>query len=158
MKHLLQLLKKQLLVEGRFRLILLAALLCTAPIALGWEILLLTLITTYQHWAGTMKQDRPGMMATTALLSAIGCAISTLWCGFFGWLFVTCVLIYTLCWRPLCKAPLWFRDRQRLANEPPPDYADDAIDVEWWDCSSNRTEGMEQDFAITAQKRLSDAR
>ena len=159
MKHLLAWFKKQFNTPGRFRLFLLAALLCTAPMALGWEILLLLLITTFQHWRGTMDEDRPGIMATTAILSVISCAISELWCHFFGWIFVVCVLIYTLCWQPLCEAPEWFRKRQARAKAPPlPDYAKDAIDVEWWDCSDTCTEKTDYDHAAITQKRLSGTR
>ena len=144
-------------MQGRFRLYVLAALFVSAPIALGWVILFLVLTTTYQYWTKSMSRDRYAMMLATALLTVVGCALSDLWCCFFGWAFVTAVLICTLFAGPLMTAPDWFTRRQQMANEPPIDYADDAIDVEWWDCSSTRTENMEQEFAVMLQKRPSDA-
>ena len=115
------------------RWLALVALVLSAPIALGWVVLVSIIITLQNHWEKRMDDSRTRICSTVATLAMIGCSMSTLWCSLPGFVIVTTVLIATLCFDPIIPDRYAVEDRH---YGMPENRNDDVIDVEFWECKA----------------------
>ena len=82
-------------------------------------------------------------------MAMVGCCMSILWCSLVGWIIVSGVLVLALCYPP----PKEQHDETDQETSQK-DWRDDAIDVEFWECSD---EGQVNEYT-DYEKRIEAAR
>ena len=131
---------------NRWRWLLLAVLFFSAPIALGWVIVLMLFITSWQHYRDDDEKRKATTPCFCTLLAGVGCALSTYWCSIWGWLLASAILTITMMGPPLINCGV--SGVNRKTTPKPAVKADldfdksDCIDAIWWNADEAPPPGI----------------